>query len=227
MEKASAMWGISRLWVVMLLGMVVTLTPVWAADPVLQQAQQKLLELGYDPGSADGVSGPRTRQAIEAFQRAQNLPATGTLDTPTLEALRQGGGKTGAPETETTTALSFKSPLSVVVNYLRFHALQPARAWQYLTEDFRQGLSPQEWLLHAQQARQGQGETYIGWRVQRQSVADTQAIIYVQTRVLAQGQEHTRHEVFTLVRAPEGEWLIDGWRLEAFPSERSPSRPGS
>ena len=42
------------------------------------RAIQALLEqLGFDPGPADGIDRPATRQAIEAFQRAQGLPVTG------------------------------------------------------------------------------------------------------------------------------------------------------
>ncbi|MEE8301032.1 MAG: peptidoglycan-binding domain-containing protein, partial [Candidatus Tectomicrobia bacterium] len=57
--------------------------PAWAIDPMLMQAQEKLVKLGYDPGLADGVYGPLTRQALEAFQRAQKLPVTGNLDAAT------------------------------------------------------------------------------------------------------------------------------------------------
>jgi hypothetical protein len=192
------------------LGYVLWVSVGWAGDAVLQQAQQKLIDLGYDPGSTDGVHGPRTRQALEAFQRAQNLPVTGILDTPTLQALQQAA--TASPGA-VTSPLHGKSPLQVVVAYLRFSAIQPAGALPYVTENFLDGLSPQEWVSEAQRAQQqGQGGTYIGWKVQRLSVADTQAIVYVQTRVLIQGQEYTRYEIFTLVRTPEDEWLIDGWR---------------
>jgi len=41
--------------------------------------QRILAELGYDPGPADGVMGPRTRAAIRAFQTTVGLPADGRL----------------------------------------------------------------------------------------------------------------------------------------------------
>ncbi|GIX11844.1 serine protease [Elioraea sp.] len=54
-------------------------------------AVQRALEaLGYDPGPADGVLGPRTREAIAAFQRDRGLPTTGVPDRATVAALRDG-----------------------------------------------------------------------------------------------------------------------------------------
>jgi hypothetical protein len=53
------------------------------------------------------------------------------------------------------------------------------------------------------------------------------ATVYVQTRVRLQGQEQARYEVFTLLRLPEGDWLIDDWRLEALPVEKPRPRASS
>ena len=41
--------------------------------------QRALARLGYDPGSADGVLGPKTRAAIRAFQADVGLPKDGRL----------------------------------------------------------------------------------------------------------------------------------------------------
>jgi len=55
----------------------------WPADGVaLNQLaavalQQALTELGFSTGSADGVFGARTRQAIRAYQQSRGLPADG------------------------------------------------------------------------------------------------------------------------------------------------------
>src|SRR5262245_14070115 len=43
----------------------------------LAAVQRRLAELGYDPGPADGRAGPRTRAAIQAFQRDRGLVADG------------------------------------------------------------------------------------------------------------------------------------------------------
>ncbi len=45
--------------------------------------QKELDDRGYDVGPADGVIGPRTRRAIEAYQRDAGLPVDG-LATDTL-----------------------------------------------------------------------------------------------------------------------------------------------
>jgi lipoprotein-anchoring transpeptidase ErfK/SrfK len=51
------------------------------------EAQLALDRLGISCGSMDGVTGGQTRAALDAFQRAVRLPATGQLDAPTRAAL--------------------------------------------------------------------------------------------------------------------------------------------
>jgi hypothetical protein len=58
-------------------------TALSRADVV--ELQQHLIDLGYLRGSADGIAGPMTRRALEAFQRDRGMPADGQ---PTLQALR-------------------------------------------------------------------------------------------------------------------------------------------
>jgi hypothetical protein len=62
-------------------------TPV-GSDAELAEAQRLLHRLGYNPGPADGELGPRTRRAIEAFQRVNGLPRTGQVDAALMDALR-------------------------------------------------------------------------------------------------------------------------------------------
>jgi murein L,D-transpeptidase YcbB/YkuD len=52
----------------------------------IQNAQAKLREEGHKV-SIDGVWGPKTAAALRDFQKANSLPATGTLDSQTLAAL--------------------------------------------------------------------------------------------------------------------------------------------
>lgn len=60
----------------------------------IQNVQQQLQQQGfYKNAKVDGRWGPHTRQAVESFQQAKGLPATGQLDPQTLNALgvNQGG----------------------------------------------------------------------------------------------------------------------------------------
>lgn len=44
-------------------------TPMMRGEDV-RSAQKRLLELGYQPGNADGIYGPKTKAAVLAFQKA-------------------------------------------------------------------------------------------------------------------------------------------------------------
>jgi membrane-bound lytic murein transglycosylase B len=62
-------------------------------DPGLSRAerrelQERLNARGFDVGAPDGVVGPRTRAAIEAFQAAAGLPVDGHAGMRVLGALR-------------------------------------------------------------------------------------------------------------------------------------------
>jgi putative peptidoglycan binding protein len=50
--------------------------------------QTGLANRGYYHGSIDGSVGSGTRDAIRAFQKANNLPVTGLIDPPLLKALK-------------------------------------------------------------------------------------------------------------------------------------------
>lgn len=63
-------------------------------DPGLSRAerrevQERLITRGHEIGAADGAIGPRTRQAIEAFQAASGLAVDGRAGQKLLRALRQ------------------------------------------------------------------------------------------------------------------------------------------
>jgi len=58
-------------------------------NKVLQKAQRTLSELGIYHGAADGIMGPKTREAISSFQSQSGLPATGELDLNTVKALNE------------------------------------------------------------------------------------------------------------------------------------------
>jgi murein L,D-transpeptidase YcbB/YkuD len=54
----------------------------------IRAAQEALTDFGYGRIEADGVFGPSTRKAVEAFERAKGLPVTGRLGAATLQALK-------------------------------------------------------------------------------------------------------------------------------------------
>ena len=55
----------------------------------VRQAQSMLNGLGYDAGPADGLMGSRTRNAILAFQRDNDLPRTGQVEVYLLHHLKK------------------------------------------------------------------------------------------------------------------------------------------
>jgi peptidoglycan hydrolase-like protein with peptidoglycan-binding domain len=59
-------------------------------NPVAQQAQSKLVTLGFNPGTLDGVAGSGTKAAVQALQKQSGLPETGDLDAATLDKLGIG-----------------------------------------------------------------------------------------------------------------------------------------
>ncbi len=74
-------------------------------DALIFEIQRLLARAGYDPGSPDGQLGPRTRKAIESFQRDQGLAVDGRPSQalkvrleapPKIEASKEDAAKTEA-----------------------------------------------------------------------------------------------------------------------------------
>ncbi len=65
------------------------------SDDNVKQVQEALKSQGHDPGPVDGVMGPKTRQALRAFQKSKNMQASGQLDSQTASAL--GVSTSGTP----------------------------------------------------------------------------------------------------------------------------------
>ena len=61
----------------------------------IEKVQETLRDKGYDTGKVDGILGPRTREGIRQYQKAENLPVTGTLDAETAGKLGVGPESTG------------------------------------------------------------------------------------------------------------------------------------
>ena len=69
----------------------------------VKKMQQTLRGKGHYRGKVDGVFGLRTRASIRGFQKAENLPVTGQLDTPTAGKLGltpEGHERTGDETTK-------------------------------------------------------------------------------------------------------------------------------
>ena len=63
-------------------------SPAEQYDPEVYQAQKALKNLGYNPGSIDGLWGKSSRSALMMYQQDVGLPVTGVLDAKTKAKLR-------------------------------------------------------------------------------------------------------------------------------------------
>lgn len=57
--------------------------------PSIKQIQIALINAGYNPGSIDGRMGKQTREAIKAFQKANNLKEDGKVGKETWNLLKE------------------------------------------------------------------------------------------------------------------------------------------
>jgi N-acetylmuramoyl-L-alanine amidase len=67
-----------------------TLAP-GSQGPQVRALQRALRALGFYTGPIDGGYGPKTQQAVSAFQRSVGLTADGVLGPATLKRLRAAG----------------------------------------------------------------------------------------------------------------------------------------
>lgn len=65
---------------------------VMASNSRVREMQNLLANMGYNPGPADGVSGPDTKKAANAFNTAVGLP-TDSSTADTLKILKRIAGK--------------------------------------------------------------------------------------------------------------------------------------
>ena len=59
-----------------------------SGSPLVRAMQRRLVQAGYTPDGIDGIFGPRTRQAVIAFQAAHGLQQDGVVGPRTWAALR-------------------------------------------------------------------------------------------------------------------------------------------
>ena len=111
--------------------------------------QNKLIELGYLSGKADGVYGSKTTEAVKAFQRASKLTADGVAGEKTISKL-EGTTKTGTTTTTTTTTTTSTSTKvsASSVQYSSWYDTVKAVAKKYpyaTIYDYSTGIS---WQIH-------------------------------------------------------------------------------
>ena len=56
-------------------------------EPTVRAVQTALKDKGFDPGTIDGIYGPKTQRAIKAMQSAAGTAQTGVIDYSVLMAL--------------------------------------------------------------------------------------------------------------------------------------------
>lgn len=71
--------------------------PPRAADDAVAFVQQALTDMSLYTGSIDGVSGPRTREAVSAYRRKAGLDPEGGIDAALLARLKLRGEDTPLP----------------------------------------------------------------------------------------------------------------------------------
>lgn len=86
-------------------------------DPEVEQVQSILRDLDFYDGDVDGLNGPNTRKAVEAYQSKVGLAVTGTIDHTLLEQL-------GAVET-TSGIAPRPTPRSEAVSAPPRRSMQP------------------------------------------------------------------------------------------------------
>ncbi len=70
----------------------------------VRAAQQALKDKGHDPGSIDGVMGPKTQSALKDYQKAQGLKETGRLDAETMAKLGVDSAAAASPRSSDPSA---------------------------------------------------------------------------------------------------------------------------
>ncbi|XXF79569.1 peptidoglycan-binding protein [Myxococcaceae bacterium GXIMD 01537] len=63
----------------------------------MTELQGLLKKAGFNPGAADGVFGPKTKQAVMAFQRAQGITVDGIVGPQTWGRLKASGPSAPTP----------------------------------------------------------------------------------------------------------------------------------
>lgn len=124
----------------------------------VQELQERLQELRYDPGASDGLFGPATANAVARFQADNNLPSTGIVDAQTWEAL---GEETYQPSSAVTNSIP-EGPRQILIDISR-HTLtlyvndQPVKEYPVCVGTPRTPTPVGEWVVVHKSLNWGDG----------------------------------------------------------------------
>ncbi len=100
-------------------------------DAVVEDVQRELLSTGHFNGLVDGVTGPKTTVAIEAYQRQNNLEVNGSVSASLLEHIRytrklnQAAEFTGSVTPKADAQNSEIQPLAAIPKPVKKLAFKP------------------------------------------------------------------------------------------------------
>ncbi len=101
---------------------------IGATGDEVRKLQNRLIELGYLSGSADGIYGQKTANAVKSFQRAAGLTADGIAGNATINAINRDS----APRASRGSDSSYIFPNSSSVRLTRNDVLSIDRSlWPY------------------------------------------------------------------------------------------------
>ena len=98
-----------------------------ASTYIVMAVQKRLADLGYYPGSVDGVIGGKTRAAIKAYQSLANLEVTGEVSTGLLQRLKQETAALARPAPTVQQTPTVDLPQTTLIppgiDFGQYHAL--------------------------------------------------------------------------------------------------------
>ena len=122
----------------------------------VKELQNKLIQLGYLTGKADGVYGKKTAEAVAAFQKASKLTADGVAGEKTLgklsgtSATAKSSDSSGGTTAKAAASASTAAPTASRVQYANWYdkIKAVARKYPYVTiYDFSTGISWQGHII--------------------------------------------------------------------------------
>ena len=119
----------------------------------VRSLQQRLIELGFLAGKADGIYGNKTASAVRAYQKANKLSADGVAGQKTLSSLNSAAAakpaaSSSTPAAQTAQTQSSTKPSASRVQYANWYTTvkSVAKRYPYATVyDYSTGIS---WQVH-------------------------------------------------------------------------------